>query len=602
MLWRLGDTGLVDETPPLFAASARAMAESGDWLTPRVNGLPRYDKPPLIYWLMGLGYLIPGRDGWDPLGTWAARLPSALSVLAMMLLLCGTLLRWPQRPQDRLGPSGLSSGAALRQSLLSPAVTAPLAYALSPLMLLWGRLAVSDALFSTLVSISALLAWRLLVAGGSPWVIWLVLGLAVLAKGPVALLLFGLVISLFGWTQARFRAMWWSLKPWPGLLVCAGVALPWYALELLVEGRPYWDSFFGYHNLQRFTSVVNNHLQPWWFFGTVLVVASLPFTPLLLLGLQRALALRPWRDWRQGRLLDPVPMERSLARFAGCWLLAILAFFTLAATKLPSYWLPATPAAALLIALSSNPQGNDRPRSLAWLATAVLAAVLATVFWAGPWWVPLIEATELPDLAPLLLASAILPRAALAFILLAALAVLAAGLVAIRWVPGDGLLLAQLPMVAFVLVALQPGWALGDRVRGLPVREMAAAVRDQLRPGESLAMVGILKPSLHFYSRKVVLYEGVEPWGLVNLADRLRRERRQGQSPSSPQLQPTVLLVIDRDTAALPHWQGLQPHGLASADPYRLWRIDRRLLEQRAAALMGSGVAAQWQRPRPERY
>jgi 4-amino-4-deoxy-L-arabinose transferase-like glycosyltransferase len=49
----LGHTGLVDETPPLFAASARAMAETGDWLTPRVNGLPRYDKPPLVYWLMG---------------------------------------------------------------------------------------------------------------------------------------------------------------------------------------------------------------------------------------------------------------------------------------------------------------------------------------------------------------------------------------------------------------------------------------------------------------------------------------------------------------------------------------------------------------------
>jgi 4-amino-4-deoxy-L-arabinose transferase-like glycosyltransferase len=598
MLWRLGDTGLVDETPPLFAAAARAMAESGDWLTPRVNGLPRYDKPPLIYWLMGLGYLIPGRDGWDPLGTWAARLPSALSVLAVMLLLCRTLLRWPQRPQDRLGPSGLSSGAALRQSLLSPAVTAPLAYALSPLVLLWGRLAVSDALFSALVSISALLAWRLLAAGGSPWAIWLVLGLAVLAKGPVALVLFGLVLSLFGWTQGRFRACWRSLKPWPGLLVCAGVALPWYALELLVEGRPYWDSFFGYHNLQRFTSVVNNHLQPWWFFIPVLVLASLPFTPLLLLGLQRALALRPWQDWLNGRLLDPVPMERSLARFAGCWLLAILAFFTLAATKLPSYWLPATPAAALLIALSSTSQGSDRPGRFAWAATAVLAALLATVFWAGPSWAPLIEATELPDLAQRLMASSILPRAALAFTLLTALA---AGF-AIRKVPADGLLLVQLPMVAFVLAALQPGWALGDQVRGLPVREMAAAVRDQLRPGESLAMVGILKPSLHFYSRRVVLYEGVEPWGLVNLADRLRREQRQGQSPSSPQVHPTVLVVIDRETAALPHWQGLLPNALASADPYRLWRLDRRLLEQRAAELQDAGVEAQWQRPRPERY
>ena len=54
-LWQLGATGLVDETPPLFAAAGRAMAETGDWLTPRVNGLPRYDKPPLVYWLMGLG-------------------------------------------------------------------------------------------------------------------------------------------------------------------------------------------------------------------------------------------------------------------------------------------------------------------------------------------------------------------------------------------------------------------------------------------------------------------------------------------------------------------------------------------------------------------
>ena len=51
------------------------MADTGDWLTPRVNGLPRYDKPPLVYWLMGIGYALPGREVWDPLGSWAARLP-----------------------------------------------------------------------------------------------------------------------------------------------------------------------------------------------------------------------------------------------------------------------------------------------------------------------------------------------------------------------------------------------------------------------------------------------------------------------------------------------------------------------------------------------
>ena len=55
----LGTTGLVEETPPLFASAARAMSESGDWLTPKVNGIFRFDKPPLIYWLMGFFYSLP---------------------------------------------------------------------------------------------------------------------------------------------------------------------------------------------------------------------------------------------------------------------------------------------------------------------------------------------------------------------------------------------------------------------------------------------------------------------------------------------------------------------------------------------------------------
>lgn len=606
VLWQLGSTGMVDETPPLFAASARAMAETGDWLTPRVNGLPRYDKPPLIYWLMGLGYLMPGREAWDPLGTWAARLPSALSVLALMLLLCTTLLRWPQRPSERKESHGLPRLTALGRLLGSAAVTAPLAYALSPLVLLWGRLGVSDALFSALVSASVLLAWRRLVGGGATLSIWVVLGLAVLAKGPVALVLFALILSLFGWSQRGFLPYWLRLKPWPGLLITALVALPWYALELAVEGKPYWDSFFGYHNLQRFTSVVNDHLQPWWFFAVVLVIASAPFTPLLLVGLYRALALKPWRTWLRGGLIEPVPLEHSLARLAATWLLAILLFFTLAATKLPSYWLPATPAAAILIALALNPdpERSDRARCPALLASALFSALLAAVFWAAPTWVPLIRATELPDLAPLLLASPILPSAALCFSLLTLLAT-GLALATLSWrrrIPGDGLLLVQLPMVAFALTALQPGWALGDRVRGLPVRQVAMEARQQVRAGESLAMVGILKPSLHFYSRQVVIYEGVEPAGLVNLSDRLRREQRRGQEPSPASRQPTVLVVIDQDTAALPHWQGLEPRALISAGPYRLWRLDRRQLERRAEELIAAGVAVEWERPRPERY
>ena len=598
-VWQLGDTGLVDETPPLFAAAARAMAETGDWLTPRVNGLPRYDKPPLVYWLMGLGYLLPGQAVWNPLGTWAARLPSALSSTAVMLLLATTLLRWPQPDRPR--------------RLM--ALAAPLAFALSPLVLLWSRIAVSDALFSAMLSASLLLFWRCYAAGGRRWwIAWLVLGLAVLAKGPVAVVLAALTLALFAWRQGAARALLACLRPWPGLLVTALVALPWYALMLLVDGAPFWNSFFGYHNLQRFTAVVNHHLQPWWFFLPVLVVASLPFSPLLLAGLVQALRqAHPASDSNPAALVGagasvkaaggPQTASHSLPQFAACWLLAVLIFFTVAATKLPSYWIPATPAAGLLIAWAALDPALLRGRAGGWWRASVLA--LLALFTAGlaasPRWIPLIHDPELPTLPAQLLTSGDVLRAAACFGLALLLALL------LGWGPGRWrpfwLLGSQLALVLFVLTAHLPMVRLGDRVRQLPVRQVAADVVARRRPAEPLAMVGILKPSLHYYARQVVLFEGVQPNGPVNLNDRLARERRPGLRPGPVTPEGTLLLVIDKTTAALPHWRTLPHRLLAHHGLYALWRVQRSDLARHAASLSAAGLPGpDWQRPRPERY
>ncbi|MFZ9621231.1 MAG: ArnT family glycosyltransferase [Prochlorococcaceae cyanobacterium] len=568
-VWQLGATGLVDETPPLFAASARGMAESGDWLIPRVNGLPRYDKPPLVYWLMGLLYLLPGQQLWNPLGTWASALPSAAASIAVMVVLSAVVARaWGSRV---LG------------------LCAALAFALSPLNLVWGRLPVSDALFSALVSISLLLFWCSQHRRQGErhwqgwWQGWLVLGLAVLAKGPVAVVLVGLTLLSFALSRRELLLHWQGLRVLPGLVITAAVSLPWYGAALVVEGKPYWDSFFGYHNLQRFSSVVNDHLQPWWFFGAILVIASLPASPLLLLGLQQNLSARVGTP------------AQSLGRFAACWLLVVLGFFTLAATKLPSYWIPATPAAAILIAsAAANTQAPRWHKQLAWALTLLLAALLALGLALAPQWFTLVSDPEMPTLATSVLASGALARAALCWGLAAVLPVL--------WRGPLRLLALQLPLVGFALLALQPLWGLADQLRSAPVRAMAMAAVDQRRADESLAMVGILKPSLHYYSRRVVLYEGIEPADLSNLADRLSRERRRGQEPASSTSQPTVLVVIDAGTAARPHWQGLGPIELARNGLYRLWRLDRRRLEQRAAELAAQGVEPTWQLPRPERY
>ena len=583
-VWRLGSTGLVDETPPLFAASARAMAETGDWLIPRVNGLPRYDKPPLVYWAMGFVYALPGQEQWNPLGTWAARLPSALASISVMLGLAQTLLRWPQG-----GP---------RPALT--ALGAALAFALSPLVLLWSRIAASDALFSACIAWSLLLCWQAYADGQRRWWPgWVALGLAVLTKGPVAVVLVGLVLLLFGWLQRDLAGLAHRLRPLRGLAIAAVMAIPWYLAAVAVEGEAFVRSFFGYHNLQRFTVVVNHHLQPWWFFGVVLVIASLPATPLLLLGLTQV-----GRRWR-----EPLPASRSLQRFAACWLVAVLVFFTAAATKLPSYWIPATPAAGLLIALAAQQaRGSGSGRRWAWGGTVALTVVLAGGFAAAPLWVPLIQEPEMPSLPVDLLAGGWLWWAGGLF------ALAALGVIGTQRRDGPQALLAlQWPIAAFVPLVLLPAWQLGDQLRGLPVRQMAAAVARQPQVSERqvserqgfepLAMVGVMKPSLHYYSRQVVLYEGAGPVGLLNLSDRLAHERRRGFSPSQALQGATALVVIDQGTAQQGVWQTLPHQELAVHGIYRLWRIERWQLARRAAQLAAaSALRPDWQKPRPERY
>jgi hypothetical protein len=292
-----------------------------------------------------------------------------------------------------------------------------------------------------------------------------------------------------------------------------------------------------------------------------------------------------------------LPPEQSLQRYATCWLLAVLLFFTLAATKLPSYWLPATPAAGVLIALAAQ----QRPGRWVMASTLALQAVLAVGLAASGRWVPLINEPELPTLPAELLAGGLLSRAAVCFAL-----ALGAG-VLLWWAQTPwrrGWLLAQqLAVVAFAVTSLQPLVAFGDRLRQAPLRRLAAAVLDERRSGEPLAMVGILKPSIHFYTDQVVIYEGVQANGPLNLNDRLLNERRAGQQPSPPAANNTVLVVIDQRTAQLPHWRGLAHQPLAQEGLFALWRVPRQALDQWAQRLRAAGLPApDWQQPRPERY
>jgi len=230
-------------------------------------------------------------------------------------------------------------------------------------------------------------------------------------------------------------------------------------------------------------------------------------------------------------------------------------------------------------------------------ASSALLVLVSAALALAPQWLPLINDPTLPGLA-----SAVGRRPWLnlgAAVTLAA-AILLSGLATNR--PTARLLQSQAALLLLVPLVLLPVWQIGDQLRGAPIRQLAAVARAERSASEALAMVGLIKPSLHFYSQSTVLFEGRSPHALVNLADRLRTESRPGLRPSSADLQPTLLLVIDSVTANKSHWRNIEGQELAQAGPYRLWRLDRHWLEKRARSLQNEGINPSWRDPRPEMF
>ena len=200
--WHLGNTGLVDETEPLFAEAARQMTVTGNWITPYFNEETRFDKPPLIYWLMAMGYQVIG------VNEWAVRLPSAVSAISLMILGFYTLRRFGVLNQNFTQPQ------KLQQSWLVAIIGASL-MALNIHTILWARTGVSDMLLSGFMG-NALFCFFMGYNSSvnsqqsklpNLWYLcfYILIALAVLTKGPVGIVLPGLIIFCF-------FALCWTIK------------------------------------------------------------------------------------------------------------------------------------------------------------------------------------------------------------------------------------------------------------------------------------------------------------------------------------------------------------------------------------------------------
>jgi 4-amino-4-deoxy-L-arabinose transferase-like glycosyltransferase len=486
--WHLGSVGLIDETEPLFAEAARQMTVTGDWITPYFNGDPRFDKPPLIYWLMAIAYQTLG------VNEWAVRLPSALSATALTVMGFYVLRRFG------FASPGAAQAAASDRRLLAAWIGAAL-IAMNGHTLAWARTGVSDMLLSGCMG-TALFAFfcgyaesdRPRVRQGWYFAFYTLTALAVLAKGPVGFVLPGLTVVCFLaytgnlWTVLREMKVWW------GTLWFLLLTLPWYILVTLENGSAYIDSFFGYHNVERFTQVVNNHGAPWYFYFIVVLIGFFPSSLYLPVAIAR---LRLW----QRRAWLEQPRTAHLSVFAVAWFGVIFVFFTIAVTKLPSYVLPLMPAAAVLVALGwTAPPRPGWAIALSHGAVIVLSAAVGVALLLSP--ALMGDDPAMPSLPEVVQQTALLP---LGTVLWVGSAIVMTVLVFTRrgqWLWGVQLF----TFTAFLIVTLFPLGFIVDDLRQAPLRHLSTVIVNEQRADEPVIMLGFGKPSLVFYTQRSVLF------------------------------------------------------------------------------------------------
>jgi 4-amino-4-deoxy-L-arabinose transferase-like glycosyltransferase len=363
LLGNLGAIGLVGPDEPRYAWIARAMAETGDWVTPRLYGQPWFEKPVLYYWLAALGFLshLPPE--------WAARLPSALSGLVLALTLGWLARKYCARNLD---------------SLSSPVVVAPLVFASTVAAVGFSRSASPDMLLSVSLTLAMASAAEVLERTGglrarlpvarthqaAPLALFgFFLALGTLAKGPVAIALAGGAIGLWALSTKQWRMAFRLAHP-IAVVAFSVMALPWYVLCSL-RNPDFLRVFILEHNFERYLTPMFEHREPFWFFLPVLLIALGPWTALLWPTAREGLALWRRKSW-----------SHSPGWFFACWAVFPVLFFSFSQSKLPGYVLPVMGPLALLCTVAGT-RATEKSLStrLVFAGTGAIWLLLGTALW-----------------------------------------------------------------------------------------------------------------------------------------------------------------------------------------------------------------------------
>ncbi len=467
----LGHRKLIKPDEGRYAEIPREMVVTGDWLTPRLNDLKYFEKPPLQYWTTALAYEVFG------VHEWTSRLWTALTGFLGILVVGYTATRLYDRRTGLFSAIALSS--SLAYVLLGHFNTLDMGLSFF-MTTTWcavllardarARHDVPDAHRGSAASGGAMRAWM--------FVAWVSMALATLSKGPVAVVLSGGALAVYLAVTRDWKLLG-MLLPVRGVALFVLVAGPWFIA--VSRANPEFAHFFFIHeHVERFLTTEHRREGPIWYFVPVLLAGLLPWLSIAAVALVRAARTGP-----RAPQADRYAPERLMLALV----FVVFVFFSLSGSKLPSYILPVFPAIAILVGRTLAGIGRvTLARHLMAVALLAASAAITIVF------VPLNSSDSDATIAAFRLA-AVASLSTWLVIALIAFACAARGRVTAA-------------IVATGLGALI-GWSallLGHETlgRGMSTYDIARDMKPFIRADTPIYSVGLFEHTLDFYLQRPV--------------------------------------------------------------------------------------------------
>jgi len=359
----LGNGTFWEPDEPRFAEATRQMFARGDFITPYLNGAPRFEKPILFYWLQAAAFGAFGDS------EFSARLPSALAAVGIVLFLY------------LIARQIASRRAALVAALVMATMFRFVTFARIGLTDVPVIFFVVAALYGFVRAMQPASGsdrrWGPTSAGpSSAWALaaWGCIGLGVLTKGPVG------VLPVVIWAvYAAFSGNWSLLartRPLIGMALALAIVLPWYVVMAVQHGRAFTDFALGHEIVERVLSEESfgAPARGFFYYFKIWPGDAAPWSVLFVASVG-------WFAWRWSSV-DRTARQAII--FGAAWFICVFLLFSLSRSKVPHYVLPAYPAAALLIGVFVDRLADTRNDVLWWglpmaiIAAASIAAAAAT--------------------------------------------------------------------------------------------------------------------------------------------------------------------------------------------------------------------------------